>query len=168
MIEPGNYEAKPTSAQLGYTQSGNEQVAVQFRTKEGYHITWYGYFTEKTTKTTFGALRTCGWTGDNLADLSSIENNPQDVELAIEQEPDQQGNPRARVRWVNRPGGGVALAKPMDRGQLAAFAEKMRGKVIADAQANPPPKVARVSSGADLPPEAYAADRDGDPDGIGF
>jgi hypothetical protein len=169
MIEPGNYEAKPTSAQLGYAQSGTEQVAIQFRTKNGYHITWYGYFTEKTAKTTIASLRTCGWTGNDIADLSSIETKPQDVELIIEQEDDQQGNPRARVRWVNRIGGGVALARPMNAGQLAAFADRMRGKVIAEAQANPQSVQPTGGSG---PSRSYNDD-DGDDyprdtDGLGF
>jgi hypothetical protein len=130
MIEPGTYAAKALEAGLGVTSTGKEQVAVQFELADSQRITWYGYFTDKTRKGTFEALRACGWVGDNLADMTGITEN--EVELVIQHEPDQNGTARARVRWVNRPGGGgLAMAKPMDAASAAAFAESMRGAVVA-------------------------------------
>jgi hypothetical protein len=135
-IEPGTHGARAVEAQLGYTKTGKEQVAVQFELENGSRITWYGYFTDKTKKTTFAALRACGWVGDDLSDLSGLVSN--EVEVVIEEEDDQNGKPRMRVRWVNSPGGGsIALAKPMGEAQAAAFAKKMRGSVLAHDQAEP-------------------------------
>lgn len=139
LIEAGTYRARATEGALGETQTGKEQVAVRFSLLdfEPQTITWYGYFTEKTTESTFRALRTAGWRGQDLADLSDLsrEDAPE-VHLVVEHETDQQGTPRAKVRWVNGTGGmGLKAALPADKAK--AFAARMRGALAAFDQAEP-------------------------------
>jgi hypothetical protein len=133
MIDEGTYRARGVEGELSYAETGNEQVAVLFAiTEEGFEhqmITWYGYFTDKTEESTLKALHTMGWEGDDLSDLTGIDRN--EVYLVIVHEEGQDGQTRARVRWVNATPGRLALKNRMDEGQKAAFAERMRGKVLA-------------------------------------
>lgn len=145
MIEPQTVKARASESALGYTANDTEQVAIDFELLEGddqgKHITWYGFFTDKTIEVTLKSLRTCGFTSDNLADLNlPVDENgigTNEVTLVIEHEEDLEGNPRARVRWING-GGGVALKTRMDAGAAAAFAERMKGHVLAHKQRTAP------------------------------
>jgi hypothetical protein len=133
--------AKGVTADLGYTSKGREQVAVQFAIVDGEYagrnFTWYGYFGDdlngsaKNTPTeiTIKALRACGWAGDDITNLEGIDR--EEVELVIAIEPDLEGTPRNRVKWVNKPGGGLALKERMDDKQRAAFKARMASKVKA-------------------------------------
>lgn len=136
MIEQQTVKARAVEGALGTTNTGKEQVGVSFELLEGpnqgQRITWYGYFTEKTTERTLEALEHCGWQGDDLSDLTGIDAN--EVYLVIEHEQDDQGEVRARVRWVNS-SGGVAMQNRMDPGDAASFAQRMRGEVLARRQA---------------------------------
>lgn len=143
MIPAGTYRARacaPAEAQFGYTAKGTEQIAVALTLIgppfEGQVIYWFGYFTDKANEQTIKALRTCGWTGDDLNDLAGLDAN--EVDLVIEEETDDQGRVRSRVRWINAPGGGkVKLQNTMTPEQRAAFAKRMRGNVkAADAAAS--------------------------------
>ena len=141
MISVGRYRARAREAQLGYTQGGKEQIAVQFELLDegagGAMLTWYGYFTEKTTSRTLEALRICGWIGDDLSNLAGVTSN--EVELVVEPEEGLDGQQRMRVRWVNRLGGGaLALKNAMDDQQRREFAARMKGDVIASKQASGP------------------------------
>jgi hypothetical protein len=144
MIESGVYAARPLpGAALGMTKTHKECVGVEFELKEsGQHISWYGYFTDATSERTIEALRFCGWRGQDLSDLSDIGNDPSvEVSLVIEQE-EWEGKVRAKVQWVNR-AGGLAMANPLDQGQAQAFAQRMKGAVLAYDQAvGPAPKKA--------------------------
>jgi len=137
MITPGTHRARALSAGLGYSSNGKEQVGVDFQIlegeHEGEHITWWGYFTEATVDKTVEALRTCGWEGDDLCDLTGIEKNH--VDLVVQAK--EFTNPKTgevrdgvEVRWINR-AGGMQMRDKMDQGQAAAFAAKMRGRVVA-------------------------------------
>lgn len=140
MLEAGTYRAKAVEATLGETKSGKEQVAVRFRLLdgdvEGQSITWYGYFTDKTIDGSFRALRTAGWRGQDLSDLTDIgrEDAPE-VLLVIEHEIDQAGQPRPRVRWVNS-AGGIGVKNVLSGDKAKAFAAKMRGRLAAFDQQN--------------------------------
>jgi len=135
MIEPGTYRARGVNAALGYTSKGKEQMAVELQfldgENEGKTITWYGYFTEKTTDSTFDALRVLGWTGADLSDLAGIDAN--EVSIVVEEETDDEGKTRTRVRWINRRGG-IALKERMNPAQLAKFAKRMKGAAVASTQ----------------------------------
>jgi hypothetical protein len=136
MIPVGTFKARATEAALGTTSKGGEQVAVNFQILEGeaqgQFVTWWGYFTEKTTERTLESLEHCGWQGDDLNDLAGIDRN--EVYLVIEHEQDQQGELRARVRWVNA-AGGIAMQNRMAPADAASFAQRMRGTVLARRQA---------------------------------
>jgi len=151
----GKYRAKPISAGLGFTKGGDQSppkecVAVRFEVTEGEltgeQITWYGYFTDAAQQYTMANLRTCGWTGDDLYDLSSIDGTG-DVSIVLVDD-DFNGKVTLKVKYINAPGGGAMLNAPMDDAQRKAFAAKMRGAAVASRQgapkpaAKPAPKVA--------------------------
>ena len=137
MIAPGRYSARPIDAALGKTSGGKDQVAVQFEINEGQPhagelITWFGYFSEKTVDRTLEALEHCGWNGDSLADLSSV--GRRDVEIVVAHET-WEGTNRAKIQWVNRPGGsGLAMKQALTPGEAQAFDQRMRGTLLARKQ----------------------------------
>src|ERR1043165_6427356 len=102
MIEPGNYRARATAAELGFTSKGSEQIAVSFELLDhpGQFVTWYGGFsTEKKgdakmtqCERTFESLRFCGWDKDDLTNLDGIDTN--EVSLTIANEEDLEGKLR--------------------------------------------------------------------------
>lgn len=170
-IANGVYRARAVSGGLGETSTGKEQVAIECELMDsegvvGPHITWFGYFTEKTTESTLRALRTFGWVGDDLANLTGIETN--EVSLVIENE-EYEGRVTPKVRWVNAPGGGgIGLKAPLAPDRAKSFAAKMRAAVRAfDIQTGngkrPPAPKSRV--GAVLSPEPPPMTDDPD---IGF
>lgn len=133
MIKPGTYKARATEGALGLTKGGKEQAAIAFAIIDGDHagesVTWFGYFTEATADRTIEALRHCGWAGDDLSDLSGILDN--EVQIVIEHE-DYEGKTQVRVKWVNKSGsGGLALKERLEGGAAKAFAQRMKGAVLA-------------------------------------
>jgi hypothetical protein len=143
-IEDGTYEAKPLpGALLGVTGKGTECVGVEFEFvgDEGnkHRISWYGYFSEKTVERTIEALRFCGWTGNDLSDLSEIGGRDDvRVNLVIQNE-EYEGKVRAKVQWVNR-AGGIAMANPLDADQRKSFAARMKGSILAFDQKSGAPR----------------------------
>lgn len=138
MIEAGKYYARAVGAAVGKANTGTDQIAVQFEITSageftGHSITWYGYFTDAAFNRTIESLRTAGWKGTDLADLSDFGPDNQTVcEIVIEHEPDQNGKLRARVKWVNREnGGGPALKNQLAGNDLKSFAARMKGKIVA-------------------------------------
>lgn len=141
MLDAGTYRARAIEAALGETDTGKEQIAVRFSLLdlEGQEITWYGYFTDKTLETTFKALRTAGWKGQDLSDLADLCNpETPEVTLVVEQE-EYEGKVRARVRWVNG-AGGLALKKALDPNKAKAFAARMKGQIVAFDRTSGAPK----------------------------
>lgn len=133
MIPIGKYKARGVEAALGMTKSGNEQIAVLVEITHGDYagdqLTWYGHFTDKTTERTFESLRALGWEGDDLMDLRGIGSN--EVTIVIEHEEGNDGRVRARVKWINSGGGGLAMKERLDEGSARAFAARMKGAAIA-------------------------------------
>lgn len=137
MIPVGKYKARATEGALGFTSTGKEQVAVALEVQSGEYqgkeITWYGYFTDATTDRTLESLRHLGWKGDDLSDLTGILDN--EVQIVVEEETDQQGEVRTRVRWING-GGGVAMKDRMTDADAKAFAGRMKGHILAQRRAS--------------------------------
>lgn len=133
MIEPGKYRARAREWAFGLAKSGNEQIGVEFDLldRPGERMTWFGSFAPKALEFTLKALRACGWTGSDLAELDAnmggLEQN--EVVLVVEHE-EYQGKVSARVRWVNA-GGGVGMSNPLDQGGLKSFAARMRAQIVA-------------------------------------
>lgn len=138
LIPEGTWACRGVSYALGYTSQDGEQVGVEIMLQpdqhedvDGRHITWYGQFSEKAEPFTLKTLRTLGWEGDDISDLSGIVDGPV-CEAVIAHEEDLQGEIRARVRFINALGaGGVAMKSKMSEEQAKAFAERMRGRVLA-------------------------------------
>jgi hypothetical protein len=168
MLDAGTYRARAIEAALGETETGKEQIAVQFQLLdlEGQQITWYGYFTEKTLETTFKALRTAGWKGQDLTDLSDLCAPAETPEVHLIVEHETYENPqtgetktRARVRWVNGTGG-LALKKALDPNKAKAFAARMRGQIVAFDRSSGAPKANGVAKPhpADAEPSPFNDD----------
>lgn len=162
-IPDGVYAARAISAALGETKGGKPQIAVEFELTDvpdgtRPHRTWYGNFTDATQDRTIESLRVCGWTGDDLTDVQVSA----DVSLVIETE-EYEGKARQKIQWVNRPEG-LALAKRMEPNAAKAFAESMKGQIMAFDQrvGKPAPKRQNNQSRGrdDIPPPT---DRDGPP-----
>jgi hypothetical protein len=132
LLDPGTYRARSVEGALGQTSKGKEQVAVKFDLLDfpGQSITWFGFFTEATTNSTFKALRTAGWKGTDLSELSDLSNpDAPEVYLVIEHET-YEGKKTAKVRWVNS-AGGLALKARLEPEQAKAFAARMRDQLAA-------------------------------------
>jgi hypothetical protein len=140
IYEKGTCRARAVqgNAVLGFTSGGKEQVGVLMQLlegpNEGSHITWYGYFTDKSVERTLESLRLLGWQGDDLFDLSTVgDDESSDVHLVIDHETDDKGQTRAKACFINRIAG-VAIKDRMNDAQAKAFAQKMRGHVLAQKQ----------------------------------
>lgn len=151
MIAPGKYRAKALTAELGFAKSGNEQVLVSFQiTEPGPHqnheIAWYGTVTENTAKRVIESLLLTGWDGVDYEYFTGLGTN--EVSLVIEEEIDNQGKPRVRVKWINKIGG-ASLTNQMDRAQRTTFAARMRGVVaeVRGQNAKPAPRAPAASTG---------------------
>lgn len=131
MIKAGYYPMRVLEADLGYTSKDRPQVALLLEIKEGEHAgesyTWYGYFTDATRKRTIQALRTLGWKGDDISELSTVIGG--ESECSIQIEPDLEGQDRARVGFIGR-GGGLAMKERMSDEQKKAFAASLKGLIL--------------------------------------
>lgn len=141
MIAPGFYNAVAVPleiegsrvwAQFGESKEGTKQVVVAFEILDGpeagRRISWFGYFGPKSMDRTIESLRLVGFTGDDLATLPTQQIN-QKVSITVEHS-EWDGKVRAKVAWVNRPGGGgVKLEKPLAENDLRMFAASLRNRV---------------------------------------
>jgi hypothetical protein len=154
LLDPGTYRAHAIAAELGFTNGGDEQVAISFEILDhpGQRITWYGGFSteikgqakKSPCERTFETLRTCGWEGDDLTDLAGIDSNDVEVVLEINEYEGKESN---RIKWVNSLGsGGPALKNVMPPDAKKAFAAKMRGQAIASRQKMGGGTVSQVAS----------------------
>jgi hypothetical protein len=139
MLPPGTYNAvaaliRSEAGDEAYVQFGNSrekgtpQVCINFEITDGdyagHRIAWMGYFTEKTTKRTFETLRLVGWKGDDLMGALAQELTNQ-VSLVVDHE-EWDGKVRAKIKWVNPPGGGGLRINTMNANDLRSFAASMK------------------------------------------
>lgn len=151
MIPEGKHRARATDWDLGEASTGTQQIGVQFEFLDephtGTRMTWFGFFTDKALASTVKALRAMGWTGADPSELAgrggTLDAN--EVTLVVENETDQQGQARPRIRWVN-PAGGMAMAKPLAGDSLRAFGAQMRAKILALDPANAAKHAARPAA----------------------
>jgi hypothetical protein len=134
-IEKARYRARARKAEFGEAKNGSEQVGIDFEVTQGEHkgehLAYYGSFNGDTaTEITIKALRTSGWKGDDVGDLSSLS-RPDAPEVDLVCEPDTwEGKTHLKVKWVNA-AGGLALKKPLDQAKRAALSARLRGVVAA-------------------------------------
>jgi hypothetical protein len=150
-IPEGEYVARAVSGEYGNTKSGGEMVAVVFEFTrgelEGHKITWYGYFTEKTSQRTVESLRHAGCTfaSGDITDLAGLGET--EVRVVVEHEHDDRG-PRARIRWVNAlaaSAGGIRDENKMSVGDKRAFAARMKGLLLATGAPAPRPAAPKAA-----------------------
>jgi hypothetical protein len=138
LIREGYIKAKAISAQLGKSsKKGTPQVEVRFEIYDGEdagkQISWYGYFPESSQEAsaiTIETLRTCGWNGDDLRDLSTIEGNFVSLKIVHET---WEKKKRAKVKYINEYNEDRAngTSNAMSPDEAASFAKSMRGLVLA-------------------------------------
>ena len=122
MISQGTFKAKLVDYGIKSTQAGKPQIALAFEVIEGdtvHNLTWFGSFNEgkavqNTIKTLMSVCDLWCETSEfenkmgEIAEsgkLSGLLNMDKEYSLVIEHEPDQKGVIRARIKWVNNPGG---------------------------------------------------------------
>jgi hypothetical protein len=156
MIANGVYRARAIQGALGQASTGKDQVAVEFELltegMEGQHITWFGYFTDPTWERTVESLRTCGWQGDDLSDLTGLGSS--EVDLVIEQE-EYDGKIYARVKWINKPGG-MSLKAPMSPERAKQFASEMKGRILSLKKNGAAKPAAKSATGRTVEPPPHA------------
>ena len=167
MIPAGKYKARGVSAELGFAETGTEQVCVVLEdTGEdfpGETLHWYGFFTEATAKRSLEQLKTLGFKGD-WSTFDGISDN--EVSVVLVDEPDKNGVLRTRVKWIISLGGS-GIKNAMDDQQKRQFAAKMGGMVrevlgtgaqpIARAAARPAPAPVRPAPARPAPRAAVAS-----------
>jgi hypothetical protein len=133
-IAKGTYPARPESWQFSKTKQNKPQVEVVFMITDaayaGAHISWFGFLTEKTIKSTFKALTFMGFEGDDLSTLNDTKPDDVEVHLVIEVEPDLEGTPRSNVRWVNDPNAGGLVSTKLEPDEAKAYARNLRAQLI--------------------------------------
>jgi hypothetical protein len=130
MIEPGKYLAKCVRAELGETKTGKPQVILEFEVVgdnawAGMTITAYSFLTDAAMDRTLESLRYCGWTGNDINDLSGVMTN--EVEIVVEEET-YEGKTHSRVKWINRIGGSTGRG-PLAPDKLAQVNARIRQRL---------------------------------------
>lgn len=183
LIAEGRHNAVCRVIQFGSTTKGDPQVAIGFEIfavegetnpDAGRPITYFGQFTDAAEGKkkgsydfTMDALRNIGWTGDDLSELPALAEADQlnkAVSLVVKHE-EYDGQLKAKVSWVNRPGGGaVKLERPMDAQSLKSFAasmkSKIRGSSVTTQGAKPGPPPRNGNGGQRQAPHPNAPDSD--------
>lgn len=146
--------AKLVAVQFSETSTSNLQACLTFRIQDeaspnnGRITTYFGSFHENAIDFTVDAIRACGWTGDNVADVpAAFDRGELDSEVSLkivnEQVTDRNKAPlydeagnerwRDRVAFVNIPGegGGAGFKpeKPVEGQDLANFGARLRTAV---------------------------------------
>ncbi len=147
----------PARALGGELREGKKApyVAVEFKTHEG--SVWRNFSLSETllksgktvAEYSIADLIRCGWDGRDLGELRGL--GTKEVELVIEHEPDDSGEMRANVRWINTPGE-RGNAKKADASKARQLSTAMRGRVLAaqkELGAAPAPRQAEPASDAD-------------------
>ncbi len=163
--------ARAVGAAIGKAGTGTHQIAIEFEfLDETGGITYYGPLTDAALEFTMKAIRSAGFLGDDLADLSSLTGETPEVVLVIGPE-EYNGKVTRKVKFINS-AGGLALKDALQGDDLAAFARKMKGKIVQyDRSAGtpkPPPKQTRSRPPDDEPSPFTPGGGGGGPDDIPF
>lgn len=157
-LADGTYPGKATCWGLSETKNGDPQMQVEFQLADAdgnpHTLNWFGSFAnEKAEQITIKALRTMGWTGDDLVHIDAL---PNDVQLVVvnEEYPEGSGVWSTKIRWVNAAGG---ITRPLDEGKAASFAERMKARIAAFDAKNPALKVQRAEAPKGAPRAAAPA-----------
>lgn len=117
-------------AKLALSAAGDEMIVIQFEILEGdyegSHRRWHGMFTDDDKiERTLDSMRACGWTGDDITELSTI--GSKECVLVCEDE-FYNGKTYAKIIFVNGTGR-LEVRTPLAGGRLKSFAAKMKSKI---------------------------------------
>jgi hypothetical protein len=129
MIQPGTYKGTILSNAISETQAGLPQSTITFSVvSDGrpHTITWFGSFKEgKAREITIKSLITCGLKGNNPAGDVEIG---KEVSLVIDNEVDENGKSRTKVKWINPLG---AVRNVIPKSAALAKLSELEGAVMA-------------------------------------
>ena len=131
VTQPGTHKAKTTAASVYETKDGALMVAMAFDADDGSSIIERFCLASKAgdiQQITHRNLREAyGWDGADPFWLTDTDLSTVDVEIVVENEPDQRtGEMRPRVRWVNKPGFGKMPESGDRRAILAKYGSRLR------------------------------------------
>ncbi len=148
MVSIGKHRAVLIGGAATLTASqkkGTEGVAGEFQITQGEEkgetVPWTSWLTDKTSERTLQALRACGWKGNDLTDLTGLN---QEVTIVVEHE-ENDGKTYAKVRFVN------ALAVPLDPSKAKALQARLAAQIAAAPIVNGAPPSNGVAADDDLP-----------------
>jgi len=155
MITAGNYKGKATKAQLGETDAGTLQIAVDMALKLNDEpvgtMTTFLFFTDKSAVYSFERLRALGWKGNGPNDIDEKLEGIYDNEVSCTVEPptaytDKDGKSKMGTAklTIDTGAGTVTLNKPLDAGTFRARLNALGGggssaPAAAAGGAKPPP-----------------------------
>lgn len=130
-------KARAIRAWLSETKTGKECAKVELALSDGRVMEWMGFFTtDNAVERTLNTLKTCGWSGEDIGDLNTVDGS-REVEVVIEPE-EYNGNTYDRVKWIN------PLAVTLTGPRLNALRERVKSVKSGALPPEPPP--------AELPP----------------
>ena len=124
-IPAGVYKGRAVvgSEQFGTTKNGTDQIVLDVNIPElGRQVSVILYFSTKAKSYSLEKLRACGWSGDDVTQLSGIGDN--DIIVSIQYET-YEGKERIRTDIVTG-GGRIKLDAPMDAAAKRGFAARMK------------------------------------------
>jgi len=128
----------PEGVQFGMSSTSNLQIAITFKFTNpedeyfGHVITWMGSFAPgKASEITLEAMENCGWSGDDVMNMTGIDSN--EVELVIiEEYNEEKGRAFDKVKFVNRAGANrFAFQRPVEGSALASQAKTLNQSIRA-------------------------------------
>lgn len=154
MFAPSVYNMRCDEAVIGKTKDGNPQVGLLMIFTDGPYkgmgMTFYGHFTDKTDAGTIRALRTLGWQGDDLRDLSSVIGGEAPCTIQTKPAYGDRG-PSSEIRFIGAPA--VGIKEVMPDNELDGFALRMKA-LAAKIPASKPQNQAKPST--ENPSKKYA------------
>jgi len=134
MIAPGRYRARCVDAEMGFSGNGREQIGMLFQITDGEYGGWtltaYGFFTENSLPITIKNMRTAGWKGTDLDDLSGLKPSDKECEIVVRHEM-YEGETKVKIAFINEAGSSqLALRSKMTPEQKKSFAAKLKGQVL--------------------------------------
>lgn len=135
LINPGKHRARCRSVQLGFSNGGKEQAAVEFDLIDpndpdnGRSITSYMFFHGGALEYTIANLRTLGWSGNDpatLPDDCAAGKLGNEVDLVVVHDV-YNGKTSAKIKFINRIGAG--MKRPMDEAQRREFGAGLRNRI---------------------------------------
>jgi hypothetical protein len=123
-IDPGTHRGRGIAGteQYGTTSNGNDQIVVDLDLFDiGEKVSTFLVFSDKSAPYSIERLRALGWSGNDLANLTGIDQNEVSVEVKYET---YQGEEKMKVQILT--GGGVVLKDKLDDKGKKAFASKYK------------------------------------------